>query len=66
MAEQLQPESETIEPGSEIAKSLYSKAMQRHHDYYVRLRKEGKLLEEDRPQYELAMRRQKENLVKSL
>ncbi|MDQ3008328.1 MAG: hypothetical protein M3Q81_01905 [bacterium] len=43
-----------------------SAAEQRHHDYYVRLQRKGKMTEEDRPQYELAMRREREGEVKPL
>lgn len=49
---------------------MWSEALQivkqSHHDYYVRLHKEGKLTEDDRPQYDLAMRREKNGEVKPL
>jgi hypothetical protein len=52
--------------GGSNPKQTYSEAMQRHHDYYVNLEREGKLSEEDRANLELARQREKEGLVKPL
>lgn len=43
-----------------------SELWQRHHDFYVRLYREGKLDDLDRPQYELAMARERQGRVKYL
>lgn len=39
---------------------------QRHHDYYVGLKLAGKLTEDDRPQYELALQRERDGIVRFL
>ncbi|HSV94892.1 MAG TPA: hypothetical protein VLH94_02910, partial [Spirochaetia bacterium] len=38
-------------------------ALQRHHDYYIELKRQGKLTETDRLQYDLAKEREKQGLV---
>ncbi len=59
-------EGDKLEPGSEGVKKTASEAMQRHHDHYVRLDREGVLPEEDKPNLNLAKQREKEGLVKPL
>lgn len=54
----------TIEPGSGEAKTIYSKAMQRHHDYYMGLEQTGELTEEVKQQIELARQREQAGQVK--
>lgn len=44
----------------------YKEAIQRHHDYFVQLEKDGNLADEDRPQLELALQREKLGEVKML
>jgi hypothetical protein len=39
---------------------------QRHHDLYVKRKLKGELTDEDLPQYNLAMLRQREGLVKPI
>jgi hypothetical protein len=39
---------------------------QRHHDYYVWLKREGRLPEEKQVQYDLAMQREREGKVKRM
>lgn len=53
---------------SHHTKVYWSNSKQRHHDYYVFLyrKTDGKLSFEDMAQYELAMRREQDNEVKSL
>ena len=41
-------------------------AMQRHHDYYVRLQKNGDLKQEDQAQLKLALEREESGMVKPL
>lgn len=51
---------------AEKTSSLNQKMMQNHHDYFVRKFRNGELLEEDQPNYKLAMQREKKGLVKPL
>lgn len=41
-------------------------AYQRHYNHYARLARENRLKDSDRPQYELAMQREKEGIVTPL
>jgi hypothetical protein len=41
-------------------------AKQRHHDYYVTLKRQGQLKSEDEAQYELAMQRERDGEVDPL
>ena len=52
--------------GSKEIQDSIKEAMQRHHDYYVGREERGELSEEDRPNFELAMRREREGLVQPL
>ena len=55
-----------LTPGSDAAKTEYSAAMQRHHDYFVGLKRQGELPDEDQAQLGLAEQREKDGLVKPL
>ena len=59
---------ENITPGSKAAKTEYSAAiaMQRHHDYFVGLKRRGELPAEVKAQLNLAEQREKDGLVKPL
>lgn len=57
---------ENITPGSKAAKTEYNAAMQRHHDYFVDLKRQGELPVEDEAQLNLAEQREKDGLVKPL
>lgn len=58
-------EHENLTGGAEH-KAQYSATMQRHHDHYAQLEREGLLTEEDRLNFELAKRREQDGLVKPL
>ncbi len=57
---------ENITSGSKAAKKEYSAAMQRHHDHFIGLRRQGELPVEDEAQFNLAEQREKDGLVKPL
>jgi len=57
---------ENFTSGSKEDKDFAKGAMQRHHDYYVGLERMGELPDEDRPNFELAMRREQEGQVQPL
>lgn len=46
--------------------AYWSEAMQRHHDYYVFLFRQGNLSREDNAQYQLAMERENNGQVRPL